>query len=509
MATGDERGVETPIDDHTGSEPQMSSDDLASSQRDVFDGDTTCPQTNGQVVVTGLGEGGSRTALVTLDTLYRCGLLDLQERDVGDRTLTTSDGRPVRIGILDTDQFVSEELTAAVSSRQFADHLLENTVAPFEGSGGNPDRVQRWFDSNDWLDQWLVKQHSTDATGRIGGTLVHLALLGGTGNGSVRQLCADIQQGRYLDAADDGRGPVIAVAVAPAFRNGDRPRHRLPDEPGAPRTAFVENVIPGLDHLATHVDSGTLNSAVLVSNGLLNLQSHALAEPLSYEELKRIISPIRRALDWGEFRQYFQKNRPMREATKLRRANDSLRKSLLPLYLGLLRPPEISVRAGWSRADAMDFKGLFDYGIFAPGRCFLSERDDIVTLYESAKSSDVDFDTALNGAAGYSAWTSGAAFSTLSVQRVTVFTFNKRGDLAQASEHGVRRTVAGEFDIAPHDVTVATIEGFTDESFPGGEAPEIAVWTYPSVADPVAPYAQHLSPDEREYLANEHDLTVR
>jgi hypothetical protein len=283
----------------------------------------------------------------------------------------------------------------------------------------------------------------------------------------------------------------------------------LPDEPGVPRTAFVENVIPGLGYLTTHVDTGTLNSAVFVSNGLLTLQSHALSESISYDDLKRIVGPIRRALDWGAFRRYFQGNRSMHEATKLRRANDSLRKSLLPLYLGLMRPPEISVRSGWSRADTMDFKGLFDHGIFAPGRCFLSERDEIATLYESVESSDVDFDTAINGAAGYSAWTSGAGFSTLSVQRATVFTFNKSGELTQASQQGVQRTVAGEFDIAPHDVAMATIEGLTDGTFPGGEAPEIAVWTYPSIADPVAPYAQHLSPDEREYLANEHDLTVR
>lgn len=460
------------------------------------------------VQITGMGEGGSRTMLIVIDTLNRCGYIDIDNAGMGGTRITTDDGSVLDIGVLDTDELIEREVPEAVEDPALADYILSNTIAPYEGSGGNPERVLRWFDNNPDLADWLVDQHTPDGDQKPAGTIVHIALLGGSGNAGSHRFCQDITDGKYLQASDDQRGPVNIVAVLPAFRHGDRPRKQLADEEGMPGTAFVNNVIPRLNDLNSHVQQGNINALTPVSNGLLTFQSHALSTLMSYEELRRILEPIRTNLDWSKFRRYFQQQGEMRDATKLMYANDALRKSVWPQYLGIIRPPDISLSIGWSNVDSADFESLFGHGVYAPGRCFLHEIDEIAELFPRDVPAGADFETALKGAAKYSAWTNAAAYRNDSVYRATTIAYSRSWDVTTASDYEIRESVAAELGINPHDVALSTIDGFTDETFPGEQAPEIAVWTYANIDDPLTPYAQHLSPDERAQLEDEHDIDI-
>jgi hypothetical protein len=499
MATEDPNST-TDRDSETG----VAGDDRGSQAREA---PPAHQRSSNHVVIDGFGQGGSRTMLIVVDTLRRCGLLQVDNAGMGDTNITTTDGTVLSVGILDTDETISEEVPAAIKDEAFAELILENVIAPFVGSGGNPERVKRWFENTERLREWLTTQHTVPGDSPPDAIIMHCALLGGSGNAASSRVCQDMQDGTYLDPNNDQRGPVNIIAIAPAFRIGDRPQRKLPDQEGRPGSTFAENVIPRLADLHNHVQQDTYNALTPVSNGLLTLQSHALSAQMPYHELKRIVEPIRTSLDWSKFRNYFDSQADMTEATTINRANDALRKSVFPQYIGAINPPQLSMKLGWSRVDAADFEGLFGRGVYAPGRCFLYDTDEISNLFPKQVPAGADFQTALEGAATYSAWTNAAAFSTDSVDRATTIAYTDR-DLGQTTESAVKESVASELGIRAHEVTLAQISGVTDQTFPGDEAPEIAVWSYANFTDPVSPYAQHLTQDERNKLADEHDIEV-
>ncbi|MFT4946933.1 MAG: hypothetical protein ACI8TL_001171, partial [Natronomonas sp.] len=94
--------------------------------------ESTHAQQSRPVQVTGMGEGGSRTMLIVIDTLNRCGYIDIDNAGMGGTQITTDDGSVLEIGVLDTDELIEQEVPEAVEDPTLAEYILSNTNAPYE-----------------------------------------------------------------------------------------------------------------------------------------------------------------------------------------------------------------------------------------------------------------------------------------------------------------------------------------------------------------------------------------
>ncbi|WP_246986903.1 hypothetical protein [Halorientalis marina] len=461
-----------------------------------------------RLTVTGLGGAGARLLWGTLTAFHRLGLVEIDGED--DSELYSGTDTTVNVGLFDTDRQTFDRTREHIDDERLATHLSRHTIAPFQGSGGNPERVDRWFDEHPELGNW-IRSHLTATTElQSDHAIVYCSLMGGTGSGTIEHVC-DVFRDDGWRASDDSREQhVSVVAVAPAFRQGDRPCRQLPGSEREVKTAYVENVIPRLDSLATRVERETVDNVILVSNDLLKLQSFATTADLPFQELRALVEPLRSDLDWSPIRRLYRHEDWVQSATRAR-ANQSLVRALFPLLLGTLQPPDVALDHGfgWGALDATGFAQCLADGFVTPGYCFLQESSAVRQLFPSQVHSteQATFETALRGATTYSAWTSAAAFCHETVQQALLFAYG-RDEIDRSVCSELEQVVSSELDIDTHDVQSVTIDAERDAWFPNGDTPEVAVWTYLVFTDPLPPYAMHLTKEERSHLTTEYGIDI-
>jgi hypothetical protein len=476
---------------------------------DTCGGDTLAPDTEPthRFTLTGLGGAGARLLWATLTALHRSGLVEVGSQN--GAALRCGDDTAVAAGLFETDQRILDEIHRHVDDDRLATYLSQHTIAPFQGSGGNPDRVDAWLEEHPELRSWVRDHLTSTADLRSDHAIVCCSLMGGTGSGAVDHVC-DVFADEKRSASDTHQQHVSVLAVAPAFRQGDRPSRPLPGAEGEAKTAYVDNVVPRMEALTTRVQRKTVDNVILVSNDLLKLQSYATATDLPIRDLRGLVEPLRTDLDWSPIRRLHRTEDWIQRASRTE-ANRSLVRALLPLLLGTLQPPRLSMQHGfgWGELDAVGFGRSLPDGVVTPGYCLLQDPAAVRRRFPEQLQSEeqVTYRTVVRGAATYAAWTSAAAFEQQSVRRALVFAYGRDG-IGQSVCKELDGVVSGEFDIDPHDVQSVTIDAERTGWFPADETPEVAVWVYPVFGDALTPYAQHLTAEERTYLVTEYGIDL-
>jgi hypothetical protein len=433
----------------------------------------TQPQQPTEVInirVVGGGEFGNRFIATATSFFADTPILSAQKSPVGDVDLQANNSAvDIDTYTIDVDYQVADELEYVINDPQLLQYQQENLLTLIGGGAGREwRRMLNHFEDYPELDNYLENALTAEPHTHL--TIMPAGMTGATGMGVLRRTMNRIRNGS-LPAPDAHPGVLLPLLVGPTLRIHDQQVNAIDQD--HQRRAFA-NILEHLPAIRHGIQDDILSGAIFADNALLSLQQRTHNEQVPLSELRALQDPIRADDDWRPFIEDFRYNSSYDRYANNGARNDTLVRSVFPLLCSSIRPPELYINQGDAHFDQNDFFGELEGVSWLPGHVWLDDYSDIGRLIPNAGQPNA-IEDALYPAAQYATYTTPAGFNTKSAERALVFAHLADGSLSTRTHGDISRTVAHELDIPAADVATAEINGLTDQHFPAGEQPELAL----------------------------------